>query len=122
MFDRRDRGGEVDLQLAAEQIGQGGRIAAIGDVKHVDAGHHLEQLTADVRRGPGAGRSEIDRGGIGFGIGDELGNCLGRKRRIDDHDEGDWITLATGGNVMDEIETELVIERRVDCCCRDDGE
>ena len=30
------------------QIGQRGRAAAIRHVNHVDAGHHLEQLTGDM--------------------------------------------------------------------------
>jgi hypothetical protein len=29
--------------LPAEQVGERGRPASIGNVSHVDAGHHLEQ-------------------------------------------------------------------------------
>ena len=36
---------------------------------------------------PVAGRRHVDLARIGFGIGDELGNGLGRNRWIDHHDE-----------------------------------
>ena len=43
---------QMNLHLSAEQIGQRGRVAAIGHVDHVDAGHHLEQLAGDMGRRP----------------------------------------------------------------------
>ena len=45
-------GGEHDLHLPAEQVGQRGPGAAIGHVNHVDAGHHLEQLAGHMSRVP----------------------------------------------------------------------
>jgi hypothetical protein len=39
---RCDSGGEVDLHLPAEQVGERGSPAAIRHVDHVDAGHHVE--------------------------------------------------------------------------------
>ena len=74
--------GEHDLHLSAEQIGQRGRRAAIGHVHHVDAGHHLEQLAGHVREPADAGRRHVDLARIGLGVGDELGNRLGRNRWI----------------------------------------
>ena len=44
-------GGEHDLHLSAEQIGERGRPAAIRHVNHVDAGHHLEQFAGHMGRG-----------------------------------------------------------------------
>ena len=88
VLDRRRHGGEHDLHLPAEQIGERGRRAAIGHVDHVDAGHHLEQLAGHMGRGPVAGRRHVDLARIGLGIGDELGNRLGRNRWIDHHDVG----------------------------------
>ena len=73
---------EHDLHLSADQVGERGRAAAIGHVNHVDAGHHLEQLAGHMGRGPDAGRRHVDLARIGLGIGDELGNRLGRNRWI----------------------------------------
>ena len=47
-LDRRGQGAEHHLHLAADQIGQRGRAAAIGHVQHIDAGHHLEQFAGDM--------------------------------------------------------------------------
>ena len=65
-----------------------GACAAIRHVDHVDAGHHLEQLAGHMGRGPVAGRRHVELARIGLGIGDELGNRLGRNRWIHHHDVG----------------------------------
>src|SRR6266487_256059 len=51
---------------------------------------------------------------IGFGIGDELGDRLGWKGRIDHHDIRGAANARDRRDVTDEIEIELVVERRVD--------
>src|SRR5215470_1445796 len=51
---RRDSGGEHDLHLAAEQIGDRRSGTTIGYVNHVDAGHHLEQLAGHMGRCSGS--------------------------------------------------------------------
>ena len=113
-------GGEKDLHLSAEQIGERGRAAAIRHVHHVDAGHHLEQLAGHMGPGPVAGRRHVDLARIGLGIGDELGNRLGRNRWIHHHDKGHAADACDRRDVADEIEIELVIERRVDRVRRTD--
>src|SRR5262245_11678322 len=52
VWDRCTRRLGGDLNLACDQVGQGWWRAAIRHVNHVDAGHHLEQLTSYM-----AGRS-----------------------------------------------------------------
>ena len=47
---RRDSGGEHDLHLPAEQIGERRSATTIRHVNHVDAGHHLEQLAGHMGR------------------------------------------------------------------------
>ena len=44
VLDGRGHGVETKLHLSGEQIGQGRSLAAIRDMDHVDASHHLEQL------------------------------------------------------------------------------
>ena len=112
VFDRRGHGGEHDLHLSAEQIGQRGRRAAIGHVNHADPGHHHEQRGGHLGDRAGPVRSYADLARIGLGIGDELAQRLGRKRRIDHHDMGQPHDARDRGDVADEIEVELVVERR----------
>ena len=71
---------------------------------------------------PNAGRRHVDLARIGLGIGDELGNRLGRNRWIDHHDEGRADDARDRRDVADEIEIELVVERRVDRVRRQDQE
>src|SRR5262245_56221626 len=54
VFDRRRHGGEHDLHLSAEQIGECGPRAAIRYVNHTDTGQHLEQFAGDMSPGAGA--------------------------------------------------------------------
>ena len=96
------------------QIGKRGRRAAIRHVNHVDAGHHLEQLAGYMGGVPVPARRHVDLARIGLGIGDELGNRLGRNRWIHHHDMGRADDARDRRDVADEIEIELVVERRVD--------
>ena len=70
------------LHLPAEQIIQRRRHAPIGDMHHVDAGHHLEQLARNMAAGGGARRRHVEFAGMGLGVGDEFGKRLGRNRRV----------------------------------------
>jgi hypothetical protein len=87
---------------------------------HVDAGHHLEQLTCHMGRSSHARRPYADFAGIGLGVGDELGDLFGWNRRVhhDDvapaNDAGDW------RDVVDKIEIELFLKRRADRVRRTD--
>src|SRR5262245_2743404 len=65
------------LHLSADHVRQ--ETASILDKNKINAGHYLEQFGREVHRGPAAGRDHVDLAGIGFGIGDELGNGLGRE-------------------------------------------
>ena len=69
-----------------------------------------------------AGRRHVDLARIGLGVGDELGNGLGRNRWIDHHDNGNAADARDRRDVADEIEIELVVERRVDRVRRSDQE
>ena len=57
----------------------------IRHVRHLHAGHHLEQLAGQMDRGAVAGRRHVDLAGIGLGVGDELGDGLRRHVGIDLH-------------------------------------
>src|SRR5262249_1463000 len=104
VLNRSDSGGEVDLRLACEEISKCRPRAAIGQVNHVDAGHHLEKLAGGVAVSSGARRRHGELAGIGLGIGDELGNRLGRNRRVHHHDEAASDDARDRRDVADEIE------------------
>ena len=78
-------------------------------------GHHLEQLTGEVRRSAGSGRRHVDLARIGFRVVDcRNGLRLRRKVRVDCHDVGH---AADGGDpcdVADEIEAEVPDRRGVE--------
>ena len=61
-----------------------------------------------------APRGKIDLARIGLGVGNKLGNRLGRKRWIYHHDGGLAANARDRRDVANEIEIELVVERRVD--------
>src|SRR5262245_53787784 len=61
-----------------------------------------------------APRGKIDLARISLGVGNKLGNRLGRKRWIHQHDGSLAANACDWRNVAYEIEIELVVERRVD--------
>ena len=83
-------------------------------MRHVDAGHELEQFAGHMRRRADAGRRHVDLARIGLGIGDELRDRFGRKRRHHDHDVGIAADAGDRRDVADEIVIQLVVERRID--------
>jgi len=111
--NRCDSGGEVDLHLPGEEIGERRPATAIGHVDHIDPGHHLEQLAGHMGHGADARRRHVDFAGSGLGVGDELGNRAGRNRRVHHHNVGTSEDARDRRDVADEIEVELIVERRV---------
>jgi hypothetical protein len=67
-----------------------------------------------MSRGPVPRRRHIELAGIGLGVGDEFGDRLGRNRWIYQHHERHADDCADRRDVADEIETELVVQCRVD--------
>src|SRR5262249_375612 len=104
---------EVELHLPAKKVGERWRLAPIGYMDHVDAGHHLEQLAGEMWNAPVADRRHVDLARIDPSVGDELGDRLGRNWWIRLHDERDAVDACEGRNVANEIEIEMVIQRRV---------
>src|SRR2546423_253622 len=80
----------------------------------VDASHHLEQFSRYMERVSSPRRCKVDLSWIGPGIGDEIGNGRRRKGGGDLHDIRDANEASYGRDVMNEIEIELTVKRRVD--------
>ena len=113
---------EHHLHLSAEQVGKRGRRAAIRHVNHVDAGHHLEQLAGNMWTRCRCRRRHVDLARIGLGVGDELGNRLAGTDGFTTMTLGIAHDARDRRDVADEIEIELVVERRVDRVRRNDQE
>jgi hypothetical protein len=110
VLDRRRHRDEQHLNLAADDIGQRRRAAAVRYMHHPHSGHQLEQLAREMIGRAGAARRHVDAVGIGLGIGDELGDRRGRDRRVDHHHIGDAGDAADRRDVADEHEIELVVK------------
>jgi hypothetical protein len=83
-------------------------------VHQIDTGHHLEQLASHMNRASVAAGPHVDLGRISPGIGDELGNGLGRNGWVDQHHIGRAKQSRDWRDVANEIEIKLFVERRVD--------
>ena len=112
--DRQGNGTERDLHLAGKEIVHRQRRAAIRHVHHSDARHEVEQFAGNVLRRSHATRSKVDFAWIGFGVGDEFGNGLGREGRVHLHHERQQIDVGHRRNVVREVVVEFGVKRRVD--------
>src|SRR5262245_566830 len=120
VLDRCNRGDKVKLNLAGDGISNCRRAAAIRDMNHIDARHHLEKLGAQVGRAPVADRRVVDLTWIGFGIGNELRNRFRWNRWVDCHNKRPAEDGRHRRDVADEIKIEFVflVERGVHRVCR----
>ena len=84
-----------------------GAVAAIRHVRHLDAGHQLEQFARGMVRPARAAGPHVDLARIGLRVGDEFADVLGRKRRIDRHEVGKASDARDRRNVAHEIEAEI---------------
>src|SRR5262249_39285174 len=111
-----------DLNLATEQVGKRGPPTAIGNMNHVDTSHHLEQFARDMLRPSDAPRCKVNLARIGFGIGDEFRNGVGRNSWMHYHHVGHKNNAGGRRDLTDEIVVERIVKRRVDGVCRRDEE
>ena len=113
MRQRGDERIEHGLDLAADQIDLRWRRSAVGNVRHADAGHAHEQLAGQVRGRASAKRGHADLAWVGFGVGDELRDRFHRQLRIHVQCEGEGRQTRNRGKIMQEIERQRLIERRI---------
>src|SRR5260370_21962048 len=78
LLDRFDNGGEHDLHLTGDEIGDRGAAATIGHMNHIDAGHGLEQLARQVQRGALPSRRHGGLTRLALSVSDELGHRRGQ--------------------------------------------
>jgi hypothetical protein len=62
-----------------------------------------------------AGRRHVDPAGIGARVSDEVGERRGGHRRVHHDEEGVARNAGNRRDIVEEIELEIVVERRVDC-------
>ena len=80
----------------------------------IGTGHDLEQFAGDVLRSSIPSRRHVDLTRVGLGVCDELGNRRDRHRWMDLQNVERARDACDRRDILDEIEVELVIERRVD--------
>ena len=106
-------------QLAAEQVGKGGRIPLVWDVHEVDTAHQLEELHAELRRGADAGRAIVELALRGLRERDELRDAAHLQGRIDDQHVRRGADHRKRGEVAHRIVAKLAVERGRDAVRRD---
>jgi len=67
-----------------------------------------------MRQVSSSARGQVDLAGIGLGVGDELGDRLGRERRVRQQDEGIVVDARDRNNVARDNGSALLIEHHVD--------
>jgi len=82
--------------------------AAVGNVRHFDAGPALEQLAGEMGRGAGAGRRERRLAAVALGEGDEFRDRLGRRGIRNRHQIG----IGRNQRHRREIGERIIAERR----------
>jgi len=105
---------EDHLDLAAEQIGDRGRCAAIGHVLHLGARHRHEHFTRQMHRRAVARRRQVHLARIGLHIGDELGDRFRRHVIADRHHIRHAIERRDRRYITDEVELQVGVERGID--------
>ena len=91
-----------------------GRAALVRDVRHLHAGHHLEQLAREMDRRAVARRREIELAGIRLRVGDELLHRVHRQRRIDHEHVGNAGDQDDRREILDVVVRHLRVQARVD--------
>src|SRR5262245_3996121 len=84
---RRRKIDERDRHLAGDEIGHRGAAALVRHVRHVDAGHQLEELAGEMHRSAVPSGGERERARLRLGHGDQGGHRSGRRAvRHGEHD------------------------------------
>ena len=105
---------EEKVELAAEQVGQRRRGAAVGHVHGKGAGLRLHHLGGQVRRAAVARRAEAALAGVGLQIGEEGLEVL--RRAVRAHHQEDQHTRRRGHRhqVLGRVEGHARIDVRID--------
>ena len=100
--------------MAGDHVGERGRAALVGNVRHLDAGHALEQLPIEMVGRSGPARCERQLAGIVLGIGHELGHRMHRQGRRHHEDERDPAAERDRDEILDRIVRQLLVHGGAD--------
>jgi len=87
-------------------------------VHEIDAGHHLEHLAGELVARANPAGPHVDLAGMGLGIGDELRDRVHWQRRSHLQHKGVERDARDGCAVAEEVELEIVVERRIAGICK----
>src|ERR1051326_7274952 len=100
--------GEHELDLAGEKVGDRRGNGLVRDVHHVHAGHLLEELGGEVRRGAAAAGAGLPLAGVLLWEVYERGDGLHRHGRMDREHEGRRAEERHGREVAHHVVVRLV--------------
>ena len=107
-------GVHLELHLSGQQVGHGGRGAAIRNMRDLDAEAAQQQLHRDVRQRAVAGRGIVQLAGIGLGVGDEALEVRERRRRMAHQQLGHFRHHGDRHEILLGVERQFRLQRRVD--------
>jgi hypothetical protein len=109
----RDRR-EHHLDLSAEQIGDGGRRALVGNGGEIDLGQRLEQFASEMRRRAGAIGAVGELFRVRFRGSDQIGNRTELRLRIHHNDVVRARDQGDGSKILVQLVGQFGIETRID--------
>jgi hypothetical protein len=116
-LDVRQCGNEVGIHhrhLAADGVGDGRHAALVGHMLHVEAGHLLEHLHAQVAKAAGPRAGVVERGFLCLGMGDEglEVHHVGQHAGIDHHHDRQVIHRGHGREVLHRVVASFLVQVR----------
>ena len=99
---------EMHLHVAAEQRVEHLGVALERHVHQIGAGHGLEHLGGEMRRGAGARRRIVDAARLRLGVGDELLEVGHRQRRVHHQHQRDRGQLGDRREILDRVVGRLL--------------
>ena len=113
MLQGRGRQREMHLHMTAKQRVEHLGIALERNVHQLGAGHGLEHLGREMRRGAGTGRRVVEAGWLRLGVVDELLDVLHRQRRMHHQHQRDRGDLGDRREILDRV-VGLLLQAGVD--------
>ena len=106
--------GKDHLHVAGDDVAQRRRRALVGNVRHLNPGHGLEQLAGEVDRVARTARRECQLAGLLLGQPDQVGDRLYRQRRVDHQHQREACRVRHKGKVLHRVVGQVPVKGRVD--------
>ena len=105
---------ELHLNMAAQEVGEGRAVAAIGDVRELDACHPGKQLCREVGERAAAGRADVELARVLLGIGKQFRNRAGWDARVQRQRVEAGADASDRRKILARVEAGVGIDARAD--------